>query len=106
MAVVVVPEGDLVLGALGAVGAVDDVAANVNAKVAPDGASLGISGVGGTNDLAAVDDGVPALEDHGDDGAGREVVHQAGEERLLREISVVLLGELLGGLDDLRGASK
>jgi hypothetical protein len=38
---------------------------------------------------------------HSDDGARREVVHQAGEERLLREISVVLLSELLGGLDHL-----
>jgi hypothetical protein len=58
-----VPEGDLVLGALGTIRAVDDVAANVNAEVTPDGASLSISGVGGTNDLAAVDDGVPALPD-------------------------------------------
>jgi len=117
----VVPEGDLVLCALRAVGAMDNVAANINAEVAPHRAGLGIRRIGGTHDLAAVDDHIPAFPDlqgsvgfssrvrayrkknshHGDHGTRREVVDQAREERLLGEILVVLLGKLLGRPDHL-----
>lgn len=41
------------------------------------------------------------LPHHGDDGAAGEVAHQAAEERLLRQIGVVLLGKRLGGLQHL-----
>ena len=44
------PESNLLLGALNAVGAVADVAANSQAVVATDGARSGSKGVGGTED--------------------------------------------------------
>jgi hypothetical protein len=45
--------------------------------------------------------GVATDTHHGDDGAGGEVVDQAGEEGLLGQVLVVLLSKLLGGPDDL-----
>lgn len=47
------PESDLALGRLDRVRAVDDVAANINAKVATDGAGGRLEGLGGANELAA-----------------------------------------------------
>lgn len=44
------PEGNLLLGVLDAVGAVADVAADVDGEVATDGAGGGGEGVGGTED--------------------------------------------------------
>ncbi len=58
------PEGNLLLSRLNSVGSVADVAANVNAKVAPDGAGEGIRGLGGAEkDAASLDNTValPAL---------------------------------------------
>jgi hypothetical protein len=67
------PEGNLLLAVLDAVGAVADVAANVEGEVTTDGARGGGEGVGGTEDGAAGLDGVTALPDHGADGAGAHV---------------------------------
>ena len=67
------PESDLLLAVLDAVGAVADVAANVEGEVTTDGAGGGGEGVGGTEDGAAGLDGVTALPDHGADGAGSHV---------------------------------
>jgi len=67
------PESDLLLAVLDAVGAVADVAANVEGEVTTDGAGGGGEGVGGTEDGAAGLDGVTALPDHGADGAGAHV---------------------------------
>jgi hypothetical protein len=67
------PEGNLLLAVLDAVGAVADVAANVDGVVTTDGARGGGEGVGGTEDGAAGLDGVTALPDHGADGAGTHV---------------------------------
>ena len=47
------PEGDLLVGRLDGVRAVDDVAANLDAEVTADGAGGGLGGVGGTDDDTA-----------------------------------------------------
>lgn len=67
------PEGDLLLAVLDGVGAVADVAADVEGVVTTDGAGGGGKRVGGTEDGAAGLDGVAALPDHGADGAGAHV---------------------------------
>jgi len=97
------PEVDLVLGTLSRVGAVADVAADVDGEVTTDGAGGRVSGVGGTEEDASRLDHVEALPDHGDDGARREVLDESGEEGLSLEVVVVLSGELGGGLDQLEG---
>lgn len=67
------PEVNLLLGVLDRVGAVADVAADVDGEVATDGARGGGKGVGGTKEGAAGLDGVTALPDHGADGARSHV---------------------------------
>ena len=67
------PEVDLLLGVLDGVGAVADVAADVQGVVATDGAGSGGQGVGGAQDGTAGLDGVLALPDHGADGAAQHV---------------------------------
>lgn len=49
----------------------------------------GGEGVGSTKHDAAGLDGVEALPDHGDDGAGGHVLDEAGEEGLALEVGVV-----------------
>ena len=85
------PEVDLVVGSLDGVGTVDDVATDIDAEVTADGAGLGVEGLGGTEHLAAGDDGVVALPDHSADGAGGGVVDETAEEALGGQIGVVLL---------------
>jgi hypothetical protein len=97
------PESNLLLGALDAVGAVADVAANRQAVVAADGARGRGKGVGGTEDGAASLDSIKTLPDHGADGARVHVVDEASEEGLGAEISIVLLEVLLAGADELEG---
>lgn len=67
------PEGDLLLAVLDRVGAVADVAADIEGVVTTDGAGSRGKGVGGTKDGAAGLDGITALPDHGADGAGAHV---------------------------------
>lgn len=67
------PESNLLLAVLNGVGAVADVAANVEGVVATDGAGRGGEGVGGTENGAAGLDGVATFPDHGADGAGAHV---------------------------------
>lgn len=98
------PEGNLLLGVLDAVGAVANVAANINGEVTTDGARGGGKRVGGTEDGAAGLDDLTALPDHGDDGAAQHVGDEAGEERLGAEVSIVLLEVLLGGGAELQGS--
>ena len=67
------PEANLLLCALDAVGAVADVAADVEGVVTTDGTGSGGQGVGGTQDGTAGLDGVLALPDHSADGAAQHV---------------------------------
>ena len=76
------PKVNLLVGGLDSVGAVDDVAADIDAEVATDGAWVGVEWLGGTEHLAAGEDGVVTLPDHGADGAGGSVVDETLEEAL------------------------
>ena len=85
------PEADLVGGGLNGVGAVTDVAADVDAEVTADGAGLRVEGLGGTEHLAASGDGVVTLPDHSADWARGSVLNETLEETLAGEVRVVLL---------------
>jgi len=97
------PELDLVLGGLDGIGAMADVAADVDAIITTDGAGERGGGVGLAEHDAASLDGVEALPDHAADGAGRHVLNQTGEELLFLQVSVVLLQVLDGGGLELQG---
>jgi len=70
------PEGNLLLGALDRVGAVADVAANVDGVVTADGTGSGGQGVGGTQNGTAGLNDVLTLPDHGADGTAQHVWHR------------------------------
>ena len=74
------PEVNLVLGRVGAIGSVDDVAANEDGVVSADGSGGRVSGVGGSEHLASGEDRVLALPNHGDNGSRGEVLDERGEE--------------------------
>ena len=57
------PQSDFLLGGLDRIRAVADVAADVNAEVAADGAGLRVEGLGGAKHLAASGHGVGTLPD-------------------------------------------
>lgn len=97
------PQRNLLLGGLDRVGAVADIATNINGKVTTNGAGLGSQGVGGTEDGAASLDDVLTLPDGGDNGAGAHVLEQTREEGLLLQVGVVLTEQLLAGLGHLQG---
>lgn len=90
------PHGDLVLGRVGSVGSVDEVAARGDAVVSAQRAGRGLVGVGGAEDFAAREDHVRALPDHADDGARGKVLDEPREEGARGQVGVVGLGALLG----------
>jgi len=92
------PEGDLLVGALHSVRAVADVPAHLDAEVAADSAGLAVLGVGLAQHNAAGLDRRLALPYHGHHGTAGHVLDQAVEERLGREVGVVLLQVVLAGL--------
>ena len=77
-----------------------------NAEVSPDGAGFGVSWSGLSHHLPCRLDDVGALPAHGEYGAGRHVLAQAGVEGLVRKISVVLLQQILAGLWGRKGEYK
>ncbi|EPY15017.1 hypothetical protein AGDE_17226 [Angomonas deanei] len=95
------PEGNLAGGALHRVGTVAHIAADVDGVVAANGTGEGVGRVGGTEKGAAALDDVLAFPHHADNRAGGKVLHEGGEERLGREVRVVTLSLLLGGLEHL-----
>jgi len=96
------PVGNLSLGRLGAVGSVNDVASNLHAQVAADGAGGGVQGVGGAHQHAPALDAIGALPNHGHDGPRGEELHQAAEEGLGGEVGVVGGGLGLTGVHHLQ----
>jgi len=95
------PHADLVLGTVRSIRSVDDVASDGDAQVTTDGASLGVVGVGGTDQLASLQDNVLSFPDHGDNRSAAEVLAETVVERLGAQVSVVLLGHLQTGVDHL-----
>jgi hypothetical protein len=67
------PKLNLMLGRVDGIGAVADVAADINGIVEADGAWGRVDWVGGTEDEAANLYGFTAFPDHGDDGAGGHI---------------------------------
>jgi len=90
------PQGDLVFCALHSVRAVADVASDLDAQVAADGARGGLGGLGCSEHHTASLDGVLALPNHAAHGAGHHVVDEAAEEALGGQVGVVLLQQLAG----------
>ena len=72
--------------------------AHLDAEVSPDGAGLGVLGVGLSQHDAAGLDHVQSLPDHGQDGARCHVLDESGEEGAGRQVGVVVLQVLLRGL--------
>lgn len=97
------PESDFLLGVLDAVGTVADVTADIDGVVATDGARGGGKRVGGTEDGTASLDGITAFPDHSADRARVHVTDEAGEERLVGQVGVVLLEVLLAWRAELDG---
>lgn len=72
------PKGNLLLAVLDRVGAVADVPAHVKGVVTTDGTGGGSERVGGAEHDATGLDGVLALDDDADNGAGKHWVGQLG----------------------------
>ena len=85
------PQSDLLVGGLGRVGSVADVAANVDTEIASDGARGGFAGLSGSQQLSALRAGVLALPNHGEHGGSLHELNQTTEERLGGKIGVVSL---------------
>ena len=63
------PKSNFLVGGLNSVGAVDDVSSLINAKVSADGSGGRVGGLGGTEHLAACENGVVTFPNHSADGA-------------------------------------
>jgi len=97
------PEGNLLFGALDAVGSMAYVTPNINCEITSDGARCAGKRVCCAEEDAASLDGVTALPNHGADGTTQHVLDQAGEEWLLLEVGVVSLEVLLAWGDKFNG---
>merc|ERR1719234_1280433 len=95
------PETNFVVGRLNSVGAVADVAPDMDGKVSPDGSRKGGSGVRLTKHNTASLHCVQTLPNHGADRAAGHVGDKSAEESLAGEVGVVLLQVLHGGLHHL-----
>lgn len=100
---VVEPEGDLLVGGLYRIGAVQDVASDLDAQITPDGAGGRFGGVGGAEHDASGADGVEPLPHHGDYGARAHVLDQPWEEGPGGQVGVVLLQQLLARPHEFEG---
>jgi len=91
----------LALPVLGRVAPVHHVAPDLDRQVPPDRPGLGRERVGRADQLARGEDDPVALPDHGHHGARDDVLDQRAVEGLGGQVLVVLLGEGLGGLEEL-----
>mgnify|MGYP001800999461 CR=1 FL=1 len=97
------PEGNFGIGRLDRVTAVTDIASHFNAKVPTDGSHGTLTGHGGTQHFAALQNDLLAFPAHADDGTAGHVGNEAREELLFLEVSVVLLHVVLSGSSELHG---
>jgi len=92
------PEVDFLVGSFDGVRTVDDVSADIDAVVTSDGAGSRVEGSSFTEHLSASSDGISTFPNHGNNGAGSDVLDEATEEGLGGKISIVgFEGFLLGG---------
>jgi hypothetical protein len=75
----------------------DHVAADVDSKVASDGAGLGLQGFSGTDQFASAGNHALTFPDHGHHRTGRDEGNQAGKERALAVNAVMALGKFTAG---------
>lgn len=80
-----------------------DVATNIDGKVTTDGARSRGQGVGSSKDGATSLDDILTLPNGSNDRTRGHVLHEAREERLGLEVSVVLGQKLLTRLNHLKG---
>ena len=85
------PEVDLVLGRVGTITAVADVATYINAQVTTDGARKRVGRVGGAKKSATAFDGTFSLPHHSADGSTAEVAAESSKEFFAGKIGVVTL---------------
>merc|ERR1719186_458972 len=97
------PEGNLVVGRLNSIGAMADVAPNMDGEVSPDGSREGSGRVRLTKHNTTSLHCVQTLPNHGTDRAASHVGDESTEESLAGEVSVVLLQVLHGGLHHFHG---
>jgi len=97
------PQGYFLLGTIDSVGAVADVAPDIDGIVEADGARGGGERVGSTENETADLDDLTALPHHGDDWAGGHIADKTGKKRLVLQVFVMLLKVLFGGRDHLDG---
>src|SRR5436309_2621324 len=85
------PEPDLLRGGLGGVGAVDQVFLDIQAIIGAQGAGRRLERPGGAHDLPDGRDRAVSFQDHRDDRAGGDELHDALEERLAAVHAIVIL---------------
>jgi len=95
------PKSDLLLRGFLGVGAVDDVATEIEAKVTADGTGQGSLRIGFSHHHSASLGGILALPHHWHHGTRRHEFAKPIVERLVLEIDVMLLEMLFGALHKL-----
>lgn len=91
------PKGNFLFGAWYGVAAVDYVAADLNAEIAPDGAGLGFQRVRCADHVAPGEDDIVTFPHHGYDGARLHELDEPVEEGTAGQVGVVLLQQFLAG---------
>jgi hypothetical protein len=98
------PESNFFLGIFNAIGTVADVAADVNSEVSADSTGGRGKWISSAENGSPSLDGITALPHHSDDRSAQHIGNETREERLFREIGIVLLEMLLGRRDELDGS--
>jgi len=83
------PKGNFLLCRFYSIGSMDDIAANVNAKVPADGARRRRKRVGSTDDQSSSFNHLFSFPHHAHHRSRADVIHQSREERFGREICIV-----------------
>ena len=97
------PETNLSLCSLWAIASMDDVPANNNSKVTPDGSWFRLLWVCSTNQFSPVLDNTLSFPNHGKHRARAKEVTQSIEERSVFQIMIVLLSKFFGWNHQLDG---